>query len=308
MKIWSQKILAGPFAAMIGVSSALAQTVPCEGSYSVLMGPVVMSGGMVGRGAEDMGIAQIAVQSCGRKFTFDLGGKLGFAQSVFDDQTYEGGFTGGDGATRTYTLTLAGPKTMIGGLVAQDQDMSVTRTITLTAVDVRPPNLTDCQADAAGEGLPDRATTAAEAGLQNAMISRGLTPPASTDLTFSDYTNGSGHSGSGQQRASILLSADGAFLPRLTDGDVEKQLVAICAVPDAKFIRAQYMMHVKAFRYDGKTNIFLRIIDIETGNIIKQHEAVVTGEDEVAIASGINEAWTALDWPTTIMSSGLLVK
>lgn len=308
MTNWLQKILAGPLVVMIGASPAMAQTVPCEGSYSVRMGPVVMSGGMVGRGAEDMGIAQIDVQSCGREFTFDLGGKLNFAQSVFDDQTYSGGFTGGDGATRTYTLTLAGPTTMIGGLVAQDQDMSVTRTITLTAVDVRPPDLPDCQNDAAGEGLPDRATTAAEAGLQNAMISRGLSPPSGTDLTFSDYTNGIGHSGSEQQRAYILLSADGAFLPRLTDEDIAKKQVAICAVPDAKFIRAHYMMHVKTIRFDGKTNIYLRIIDIDTGKIIKQQEAVVTGEDEVAIASGINAAWIALDWPTTTMSSGLIAK
>lgn len=153
--------------------------------------------------------------------------------------------------------------------------------------------------DDAPEPLPARGTTLGHAALADALGDRMMP----NDLQVSDFISGGQvASGGGTERVHVMLSGAGAILPL---NPPELTLEELCAGETGLREPPREMLNFKIMRFENTTTVFVQRIAVETGKITEQHETVARGEDQMAVASAIEQAIAALRQQPGDFSDGL---
>ena len=271
-------------------------TLPCQGSYQAMSGTVTLAAGgvVVLPRKRKEGIVHLTYESCDRVTLNGSGARM----TLVRDGT-GGGWTGrmtGGGATRVFQFQALTPRRLTSHMVAVGGGLTVQRGMELTLQTGTENQPTDCvfDTDSKDFSLMDGAAEAF-------MAARGLTPPT-PDFSRRDYFRAretshdvvqESRKGS-VQHVSFLLGRDNAILPS-TRG--KTRFREACRSNKGELDPPRRMLNFKIHELapPQRFDVFAQLIDIETGKILNQSEAIVEGTGEAALATAMGQAAAELE-------------
>lgn len=280
------------FALIAPTGLASAQSMPCQGRYSVVSGNVTISSAGVVQVAphhKSEGTADLIYESCDRIRLEAQGQKMTLVRSATTG--WSATVTGG-GATRVFRFNTLTPRLVDSWMDAFGGGVTVQRGMNLTLDNATDGQPTDCIFDSDQQDF-SRENAAASAFLAG----RGLAPP-SPDFVLKDYFRARetayehlDETRDGRTRhVSFMLSGDHKTLPTVRAATRFRE---ICLADPGELDRPRYMLNFKIHKLENpdRYNVFAQIIDIDTrGLITAQKETIVEGHDETALTEAMTDA------------------
>ncbi|MGC9369357.1 MAG: hypothetical protein ACP5DX_07470 [Paracoccaceae bacterium] len=282
---------------MAGPTAGAGQTtLPCQGTYQAISGSVTLAAGgvVVLNRKRNEGPVHLTYQGCDR---IEMTG--GGARMTLVRNGSGGGWTGrmtGRGATRVFRFDALTPRLVTSQMVAVGGGLTVQRGMELTLQQGTENQPTDCIFDAERKDF-SLMNGAAEAF----MAARGLAPP-SADFSMRDYFRAretahrvaqDSRKGTGRH-VSFLLGTGNAILPA-TRG--KTRFGQLCRAGKGALDPPQRMLNFKIFEQSPpqRFQVFAQVIDLQSGKILSQSEAVVEGGGEATLAAAMGQAAAKLE-------------
>lgn len=301
------------------VSPTLAQAPPCDGTYELFSGKVttdVMPGntlpdadriaqafnnreGMAGqviRKPQSEGLHQVTVSKCGRQFVLSQNGKsMLFLQSATDETLYVAQDIGTEKAEMTFRVY--NHASMIGRMAGTSHGFSFDYPAVVEPRSLAAPDMEGCQDDTPSDSGITKSASAQ--GLAMALALQGKT--AAKGYVLSDYVLTSAKAGAPEQ-SWLHLGKTGKILPANPN---ENSLERVCASGESGLLDPpRFRLNFKQREVDGEVFVFAQIIDIETGVIREQREAVAASTSANDRAQAMSAAMSQLETQIGAPSGG----
>lgn len=307
--------------AFIG-SPVFAQAPPCDGSYELFMGKSTAeaqpgnplpNAGRVAQGYNNRegwagvvipkphseGLHEVKVSQCGRQFVLSKGGKrMVFLQSVADETVYVAQDIGT--AKATMTVRVVGHRLMAGLVAGASHGFEFNLPMAMEPREISMPNMEGCARDTPPEEKETDATrTTGEKGLSEALALQGKAPAPGHAL--SDYVQASKED-DGRQNTWLNLGLTGRILPAEPS---KPSLEDICTGDGTLLLDPpRVRLNFKQIEVEGEILVFVQVIDIETGVIREQREAVAASPASGDRAHAMSAALSRLDTHVGAPSDG----
>ena len=305
----------------LSVAPALAQAPPCDGTYELFSGKIttdVMPGntlpdagriaqafnnreGLVGqviRKPQSEGLHEVKVSDCGRQFVLSQNGKkMLFLQSATDKTLYVAQDIGTQKAELTFRVYSHA--SMIGRMAGASHGFSFDYPAVMEPRELAMPDLKGCESNNSSDDDSEAAKTASAQGLAMALAQQGKT--AAPGYMLSDYVM-TRAKGSARESSWLHLGKTGQILPA---NPRENNLEQVCLHGESGLLDPpRFRLNFKQREVDGEIFVFVQVIDIETGLIREQREAVAPSSSANDRAEAMSAAMSMLNTTVGTPSDG----
>lgn len=278
----------GVAALALFVSTAKAEPLPCQGRYQAISGDVIMSASgivQIDPRNRNEGTVDLTYDGCDRILIEGQGMRMPIIRSATSG--WSGTLTGG-GATRIFKFNALTPRQIDSWMDAFGGGMTVQRGMKLTLVEATEHQPVDCIFDGERQDF-----TRENAAAQAFLAARGLTPPT-PDFTPSDYfratTLTTDYIDESRNTSSLhlrfLLGSDNAILPASRAATLFREG---CQAEEGTLDPPRRMLDFKIIEMENppRIEVFVQIVDIETGEIIAKRRTEAAGTDDAALAEAM---------------------
>jgi hypothetical protein len=285
---YGKTAIRGIAALSLFVTTATAEPLPCQGRYQAISGDVIMSASgivQIDPRNRNEGTVDLTYDGCDRILIEGQGMRMPIIRSATSG--WSDTLTGG-GATRIFKFNALTPRQIDSWMDAFGGGMTVQRGMKLTLVQATEHQPVDCIFDGERQDF-----TRENAAAQAFMAARGLTPPT-PDFTPSDYFRATALTtdyidesrNTNSLHLRFLLGSDNAILPASRAAPLFRE---VCQAEEGTLDPLRRMLDFKIIEMENpaRIEVFVQIVDIETGRIIAKRRTEAAETDDAALAEAM---------------------